>query len=81
MVRYFDKYPIQIKLSAGGDELYNYIQVNSQSGFLQSVPDYTNVSGGYGMFSSRINLTKEVSLSSIAQTGLYGKESWGFVQH
>ena len=79
--RSFDLKPIQIQLSAGADELYNYIQVNSQSGFLQTVPDYTNVSGGFGVFSSRINLTKEVGLSSIAQTGLYGKESWGFVQH
>ena len=79
--RSFDQKPVLIQLSAGADELYNYIQVNSQSGFLQSVPDYTNVSGGFGVFSSRINLTKEVSLSSIAQTDLYGKESWGFVQH
>ena len=79
--RFFDLKPIQIQLSAGADELYNYIQVNSQSSFLQTVPDYTNVSGGYGVFSSRINLTKEVGLSSMAQTDLYGKESWGFVQH
>ena len=80
VVRYFDKKPIQIKLSAGGDELYNYIQVNSQSGFLQSVPDYTNITGGYGVFSSKINLTKEAGLSSGAQIDLYGKECWGFVQ-
>lgn len=79
--RSFDPKPIQIQLSAGADELYNYIQVNSQSSFLQTVPDYTNVSGGFGVFSSRINLTKEVGISSIAQTDLYGKESWGFVQH
>ena len=80
VVRYFDKKPIQIKLSAGADELYNYIQVNSQSGFLQSVPDYTNITGGYGVFSSKINLTKEAGLSSGAQIDLYGKECWGFVQ-
>lgn len=79
VVRSFDKYPIQIKLSAGGDELYNYIQVNTPSGFSQSVPDYTNVTGGYGVFSSRINLTKEVSISSVTQVGLYSKP-WGFVQ-
>lgn len=80
VVRYFDKHPIQIKLSAGADELYNYIQVNSQSGFLQTVPDYTNVKGGYGVFSSRINLIKEAGISSGTQTDLYGKTSWGFVQ-
>ena len=80
VVRYFDGHPIQIKLSAGADELYNYIQVNSESTFLQSVPDYTNIKGGYGVFSSRINLMKEAGLSSGAQTDLYGKTAWGFVQ-
>lgn len=79
VVRYFDKHPIQIKLSAGGNELYNYIQVNSQTGFSQAIPDYTNISGGYGVFSSRINLVKEASISSGTQRDLYAKP-WGFVQ-
>lgn len=80
VARSFDKYPIQIKLSAGADELYNYIQVNSQSGFSQTVPDYTNVTGGYGVFSSRINLVQNAQISQGTQVDLYGKESWGFVQ-
>ena len=80
VMRYFDKHPIQIQLSAGADELYNYIQVNSESGFTQAVPDYTNVTGGYGVFSSKINLMKEAGISSGAQIDLYGKTSWGFVQ-
>lgn len=79
VVRTFDKYPIQIRLAAGADELYNYIQVNTPSGFSQTIPDYTNVKGGYGVFSSRINLTKDVSISSATQVDLYGKH-WGFVQ-
>ena len=79
VVRSFDRYPIQIKLSAGGEELYNYIQVNSQTGFSQTVPDYTNVMGGYGVFSSRINLTQSVQISQLAQIDLYRKP-WGFVQ-
>lgn len=79
--RSFDTKPILIKLSAGADELYNYIQVNSQSGFSQTVPDYTNITGGYGVFSSRINLTKEAAISAGTQIDLYKKESWGFVQH
>ena len=80
VVRYFDERPMKIFLSAGGDELYNYIQINSQTGYAQSVPDYTNVNGGYGVFSSRINLVKEVSVSAATQRDLYGKP-WGFVQH
>ena len=78
VVRYFDKKPVEITLAAGGDELFNYIQINSQSGFSQTVPDYTNIKGGYGVFSSRINLKKNVSISSSAQRGIYNKEAWGF---
>lgn len=79
VVRTFDKYPIQIRLAAGADELYNYIKVNSQTGFSQTIPDYTNVTGGYGVFSSRINLTSDVQISAGTQVDLYGKP-WGFVQ-
>ena len=83
VVRYFrnieNKKPMEIFLSAGGDELYNYIQVNSQTGYSQTVPDYTNVSGGYGVFSSRLNITKAVTISSRTKTDIYAKP-WGFVE-
>ena len=81
--RYFgvypgDEHPIELSLAAGGDELYNYIQINTNSGgFSQTIPDYTNISGGYGVFSSRINLTKDVGISANTQKDLYGK-NWGF---
>ena len=81
VVRYFDDlHPMKILISAGGDELYNYIQVNSQSGFSQTVPDYTNINGGYGVFSSRVHLEQFVSISAGTKRDLYGKEAWGFVQ-
>ncbi len=79
VVRYFDPKPMKVFMSAGGDELYTYIQVNQQTGYSQSIPDYTNVIGGYGVFSSRINLTKDMAISSSAQRDLYAK-SWGFVE-
>ncbi len=82
VVRYFDDiHPMQIFLSAGGDELYNYIQVNQQTGFSQTIPDYTNILGGYGVFSSRINLVKDVGISAPTKRDLYSKEAWGFVEH
>ena len=80
VVRYFDKKPMTITLAAGGDELYNYIQVNQQSGFSQTVPDYTNIFGGRGVFSSRVNLVKDVVISARTQSDLYGIEAWGFQQ-
>lgn len=78
--RYFDEFPVDIMIAAGGDELYNYIRVNSVSSYSQAVPDYTNIKGGYGVFSSRINLFKSVWLSTRAQADLYGKKAWGFKQ-
>ncbi len=77
--RYFDERPIEIMVAAGGDELYNYIQVNAVSGYSQTVPDYTNVNGGYGVFSSRINLKTQTKISGRAQSDLYEKP-WGFTQ-
>lgn len=80
VTRFFDPKPVDIMIAAGGEELYNYIQVNSQAGGLaQTVPDYSNISGGYGVFSSRVNLSRSVALSPRAQSDLYGKP-WGFTQ-
>jgi hypothetical protein len=48
--------PIALYFYTGGDELYNFIRVNqAQSGItsLQTLPEYTNVEGGLGIFSSR----------------------------
>ena len=78
--RYFDEKPLDIFIAAGGDELYNYIKVNSISSYSQAVPDYTNIKGGYGVFSSRVNKSKSVQLSTRAQIDLYGKQAWGFKQ-
>lgn len=80
VIRHFGAKPMTITLAAGGDELYNYIQVNQQTGFSQTVPDYTNISGGRGVFSSRVNLVKDVSISARTQSDLYGIEAWGFKQ-
>ena len=80
VVRYFSEKPMKIFLSAGSDELYNYIQINSQAGYAQTVPDYTNINGGYGVFSSRINKSRNARISSLAAAGLYGKTAWHFVQ-
>lgn len=71
-----------ITLAAGGSELYNYIEVNSPSGSIsQNIPDYTNINGGYGIFSSRVNIEKKVNLSAATQRYLLGIESWGFHPH
>lgn len=70
-----------ISLAAGGDEMYNFIQVNNNGGgYSQTVPDYTNIKGGYGVFSSRLTKVKsDVTLNRLTLTKLYGH--MGFVQN
>lgn len=76
--RYFGDFVVSV--AAGGNELYNYIQINSTGGNLsQTIPDYSNINGGYGVFSSRVNLRKVVNLSANTQADLYN-QSWGFKQ-
>ena len=68
-----------IMVAAGGNELYNYIEINAPSGSItQNVSDYTNINGGYGIFSSRINIRKKVNLSSQTQAKLISMSGWGF---
>lgn len=81
VVRYFDDFVISI--SAGGDELNYYyianqVQLNSPIALIST---YTNITGGYGLFSSRTTIEKKTRLSSSALRDLYGKESWGFKDH
>jgi hypothetical protein len=70
---------MKVFMSAGGDELYTYIQVNQQTGYSQSIPDYTNVIGGYGVFSSRLTIRRDdILLDRMTLAKLYGR--FGFMQ-
>jgi hypothetical protein len=57
---------ICISISAGGEELYNFISVNGpSSSIVQNIPEYSNIKGGYGVFSSRTMLEKWVNFNSL----------------
>lgn len=72
---------VTIKLSAGGDELYNFIAVNGPStSIVQNVPEYSNIIGGYGVFSSRTQIEKNLRLSSQTFVELQSHENWHFRQ-
>lgn len=52
------------KITGAGKELYDYMRVNApDNGFQETKPEYTNINGGYGLFSSRISDTTMVYLS------------------
>ena len=72
---------LNIMIAAGGSELYDYIEVNAPSSSIsQNITDYSNINGGYGVFSSRINISQTVKISPNTITALIGKSGWGFEQ-
>ena len=78
VVRYIDDFVISI--SAGGDELYYYYlanqaQINSP---VSLVTTYTNIEGGYGLFSSRTTISEVAKLSSSCKRDLFSVSAWGF---
>jgi hypothetical protein len=48
---------IEFLLSAGGPDLALYNQVNNSTPLSQNTPNYSNISGGIGVFSSRYQLS------------------------
>lgn len=78
VARYIDDFVITI--SAAGEDLYYYYlsnqaQEGNAAGF---VSVYSNIEGGYGVFSSRSTIRKVVGLSKNTLDELYSKASWGF---
>lgn len=50
---------LEFTFYAGGEQLSTYLDVNGPSGTLQQEkPEYTNVTNGLGIFSSRFNVTR-----------------------
>ena len=79
--RLFFKDPITITVASCGIELYNFITINGPSTSIsQTIPDYTNVNGGYGVFSSRTMVSKAVKLGGQTIPELEKRENWRFRQ-
>lgn len=78
--RIVSDYCLGVSVSAGGEELYNFITVNGpSSSIVQTIPEYTNISsGGYGVFSSRAAKELMVRMSSLPD--LFAHENWRFRQ-
>ena len=72
---------LNVKIAAGGYELYNFISVNGpSSSIVQNIPEYTNVNGGYGIFSSRTILSKNMKLGGNTLMELSNDHPWLFRQ-
>lgn len=80
VTRYIDDFVISI--SAAGDDLaYYYIANQAQAESpISLITTYTNIEGGYGLFSSRTKIERVAKLSANTKRELFGMTSWGFKQ-
>ena len=78
VTRYIDDFVISI--SAAGDDLANYYYASQaqMSSPMSLVTTYTNIEGGYGLFSSRAKIKRVATLSANTKRELFGMTSWGF---
>ena len=69
-----------ISISAGGDDMSMYYSANQAqlNSPMSLVSLYTNIDGGYGLFSSRTTVEKTVKLTLFATRDLYSVTAWGF---
>lgn len=70
---------VDLVFYSAGKELYNYMNVGS-GGLSTDAPEYTNISGGKGLFSSRNKTVKTLSLNNLTLNNLYNLD-WGFDTH
>lgn len=78
VIRYIDDFVISI--SAAGDDLaYYFIAHEAQANSpISLITTYTNIKGGYGLFSSRAKIERVAALSANTKRELFGIASWGF---
>ena len=78
VIRYIDDFVISI--SAAGDDLaYYYLASQAQLNSPMSlVTTYTNIEGGYGLFSSRAQIKRTAILSPSTKRGIFAIAPWGF---
>ena len=59
--RWFEKF--EFKVTAIGEDLYNYYLITNSSSAIQDVPNYTNVENGMGLVSSRVSKSLRLTIS------------------
>ena len=80
VTRYIDDF--EVSVSAVGRELYESYEISQamNNGLMTSFSGYTNIEGGYGLFSSCITIEKKPKLNNRALLDLY-RQPWGFVEN
>ena len=77
--RFIGDYPVEVIITAGGDELGQYIHNNDPSlGFSPGENEFSLIDGGYGVFSSRMTARQAVKLGGETVPELVAMPYWGF---
>lgn len=77
--RYIGDFPVEVIITAGGEELRQYIHNNDASlGFAQGDNTFSLIDGGYGVFSSRMVARRRVRLGGETVPELVRMPYWGF---
>ena len=77
--RFITDYPIEVTITAGGENLRQYIHNNNPSyGFAQGDSEFSLIDGGYGVFSSRRTVQHRVRLAGETVPELVAMRGWRF---
>lgn len=80
MKRYITDYPIELTMSACGQNLKQYIYYNDPSHTVTPGDlEFSLIEGGYGVFSSRMSRITDLRLAGTTVPDLLEKTNWGFV--
>lgn len=75
--RWFDKF--EFRISAIGEELYNYYLISNSTSAIQDVPNYTNVENGMGIMSSRISKSSFHTINQVDRQKIQNNYPYGFI--
>ena len=77
--RFIGDYPVEIIVSAAGEELTRYLEWSSLGNYgTMGGNDFTLIDGGTGVFSSRMTARRRVRLAGTTVPDLVAHRNWGF---
>lgn len=77
--RYIVDAPVRVTVTAGGRSLNDYYYVNHLSHeAINGENTFTNINGGYGVFSSRMTVSRTMRLGGTTVPELVNNTKWGF---
>lgn len=77
--RYLTDYPIEVTITAGGQNLSQYLIYNgTEYTSMNPGNSYSGIDGGYGVFSSKSTRTQKMRLGGTTVPELVNDTKWGF---